>query len=145
MAGVAIETDVEVVAKALDQLTDEQLAQITDEIGMLIEDQSKLRIADEKIGPDGNAWTPWSNAYAKTRKPHHSLLVNSGNPGLLDSIQNYTTGLQAVVGTNLLYGAIHQFGSEDGTLPAREYLGLSAENRTEIEDLVAGRIEELLQ
>lgn len=145
MTGVAVETDVRIPVSGLMRLTNDELALIAYEIGALIEDQTKLRIADEKTAPDGSSWPAWSEAYAETRKPHHSLLVDQGNPGLLESIQNYTTGMQAVVGTNLVYGAIHQFGSEDGTLPAREYLGLSADNRTAIEDLVVGRIEELLQ
>lgn len=144
MTGVAVETDVRIPVTALLRLSDESLALIAYEVGMLIEDQTKLRVADEKTAPDGGAWPAWSEAYAETRKPHHSLLVDSGNPGLLESIQNYTTGMAAVVGTNLIYGAIHQFGSEDGSLPAREYLGLSADNRTAIEDLVVGRVEDLL-
>lgn len=145
MTGVAVETDVRIPVSALMRLSDDELALIAYDVGTLIEDQTKVRIADEKTAPDGSEWPAWSEAYAETRKSHHSLLVDQGNPGLLDSIQNYTTGLQAVVGTNLVYGAIHQFGSEDGKLPAREYLGLSAEHGTAIEDLVAGRIEELLQ
>lgn len=145
MTGVAVETDVKVAFTALMRLTDEELGQIAYEIGAFIEDQTRLRIADEKADPDGNAWASWSARYAQTRNPHHSLLVDKGNPGLMDSIQNYTTGMEAVVGTNLIYGAIHQFGSEDGSLPARPYLGLSADNRIAIEELVAGRIEELLQ
>ena len=145
MAGVVVETDVSVAARAIGRLNDTQLAQIMYEVGALIEDQTKLRIADEKTTPDGAPWAPWSEGYAATRKPNHSLLVAEGNPGLLDSIQNHTTGLEAVVGTNLIYGAAHQFGSENGTLPARSYLGLSADNRAAIEELVVGRIEELLQ
>lgn len=145
MTGVAVETDVKVAFTALMRLTDEQLGQIAHEIGELIQNQTTTRILDEKIDPDGDAWTPWSARYARTRKPHHSLLVKDGNPGLMDSIWNYTTGMEAVVGTSLIYGAIHQFGSEDGSLPARPYLGLSADNRIAIEELVAGRIEELLQ
>lgn len=145
MTGVAVELDIKVASAALQQLTDDQLGQIVFEIGALVEDQTRLRISDEKVGPDGDAWATWSARYARTRKQHHSLLVDKGNPGLMDSIQNYTSGMEAVVGTNLIYGAIHQFGSADGTLPARPYLGLSAENRTDLEDFVAGRIEELLQ
>lgn len=145
MTGVAVETDVRIPVSALMRLTDDELALVAYEIGTLIEDQTKLRIADEKTAPDGSPWPAWSEAYAETRKPHHSLLVDQGNPGLLESITNYTTGMQAVVGTNLVYGRVHQFGSEDGALPAREYLGLSADNRTAIEELVAGRVEELLQ
>lgn len=145
MTGVSVEADVDIAARVLGRLSEENIELIAYEVSLLIEDQTKLRIADEKTAPDGASWAPWSDGYAATRKPHHSLLVDQGIPGLLDSVQSYATGLEAVVGTNLVYGAIHQFGSEDGTLPARPYLGLSADNRTAIEDLVAGRIEELLQ
>ncbi len=145
MSGVAVEIDAEIAARALGRLTDAELETIVYEIGALVEDQTKLRISDEKISPDGDAWSAWSEAYAGTRKSHHSLLVDTGNPGLLESVQNYSAGLEAMVGTNLIYGAIHQFGSEDGKLPARAYLGLSADNRAAIEELVAGRVEELLQ
>lgn len=145
MTGVAVEADFDAAVHALGRLTSEQLHDLAFDIAGLIEDQTKLRIADEKAGPDGNSWPTWSTAYAATRKENHSLLVGQANPGLMDSVQNYTTGLEAVVGTNLIYGATHQFGSEDGTIPARTYLGLSAANRQDIEDLVVGRIEELLQ
>lgn len=144
MVGVAVEADFEIVARALGGLTDAQMELIAEGIGALIEGQTKLRIMDEKTAPEGEPWAPWSEAYAATRKPHHSLLVDSGNPGLLESIQSYSTGTNAVVGTNLIYGATHQFGSEDGAIPARPYLGLSAGNRLEIEDLVIGHIEDLL-
>ncbi|WP_151720215.1 phage virion morphogenesis protein [Gemmobacter serpentinus] len=159
MTGVAVEADFSVAARALGRLTDEQLALLAYEIGALVEDQTKLRIADEKRAPDGTPWVPWSEAYDNTRNhAKHSLLVGEGNPGLLESIQNYTTGLQAVVGTPLIYGAIHQFGGPEGArdpdlpdgaagsgIPARPYLGLSTDNRTAIEDLVIGRLEDLLQ
>ncbi|MBU3030849.1 phage virion morphogenesis protein [Paracoccus marinaquae] len=39
-------------------------------------------------------------------------------------------------------GAVHQFGGND--TPARPYLGLSGENRDEIERLVATGLEDLL-
>ena len=67
---------------------------------------------------------------------------------LRDSVQNYSAGLEAVVGTNLVYGAVHQFGSAEGSdqnIPARPYLGLSDEDRADIGDLVEGEIAEMLQ
>jgi phage gpG-like protein len=33
------------------------------------------------------------------------------------------------VGTNLIYGATHQFGDEERGIPARPYLGLSDDDR----------------
>ncbi|PTE15921.1 phage virion morphogenesis protein [Pseudogemmobacter blasticus] len=143
MVGVVLEADVAVAAEALGRLTSDELAQIMYEVGALIEDQTKLRIDEEKTGPDGRTWAAWSDAYAQTRGPAHSLLVGEGN--LLGSIQNISSGLNAIVGAHRVYAAPHQFGSADGRTPARPYLGLSIDNRSAIEDLVTGRLEDLLQ
>ena len=147
MTGVVVKTDVSVAARALGRLNDAQLAQLMYEVGALIEDQTKLRIADEKTSPEGEAWAPWSAGYAATRNTRnsrrHSLLVGEGD--LRDSIQNFSTGHEAIVGSPLIYAAPHQFGSPKQGIPARPFLGLSADNRTSIEDLVVGRIEDLLQ
>ena len=147
MAGVAVEADFDVAARALSRLSEDNIALVSYEIGALIEDQTKLRIADEKTAPDGTRWAPWSARYAATRNTgnaiRHSLLVGEGD--LRDSIQNFTPGTAAVVGTPLIYGATHQFGSANGAIPARPYLGLSDDNRLAIEDLVIGRLEDLLQ
>ena len=147
MVGVVAHTDLSIVSDKLGQLNQAELDWLLYEVAGLIEDQTKLRIADDKTAPDGTPWAPWSARYAATRNTgnaiRHSLLVGEGD--LRDSIQNYTTGPAAVVGTPLIYGATHQFGSANGAIPARPYLGLSADNRTAIEDLVIGRIEDLLQ
>lgn len=143
MAGVVVETDVSVAARALGRLNETQLAQIMYEVGALIEDQTKLRIADDKTSPEGSPWEPWSQGYAASRSTRHSLLVGAGD--LRDSIQNYSAGHEAIVGSPLIYAAPHQFGSPTQGIPARPFLGLSADNRTAIEDLVVGRIEDLLQ
>lgn len=157
MAGVAFTVDTSVAARAIGRLNDDELAELIYQVGGMVEDQTKLRIADEKRAPDGQPWAPWSEAYDNSRNhAKHSLLVGEGN--LRDSIQNYTTGLEAVVGSNLIYAAVHQNGTDpsrrkagvpDGAvgagIPARPYLGLSAENRNAIEELVIGRLEDLLQ
>ncbi|EGJ20114.1 phage virion morphogenesis protein [Cereibacter sphaeroides WS8N] len=157
MVGVVVETDASVASAALGRLGDEQLALVMYEVGALIEDQTKLRLADEKTSPEGAAWAPWSAAYDESRNHRkHSLLVAEGD--LRDSVQNVTTGTEAVVGSNLVYAAHHQFGTDpskrragvpDGAagagIPARPWLGLSADNRADIEALVAGRLEDLLQ
>lgn len=146
MAGVAVtaEIDASAVADRLALLDGVMLADITYAIGQLMETQTRTRIRDEKAGPDGEVWPAWSRAYAATRGPQHSLLVGHGSPGLLDSVQNYTTGLEARVGTPLVYGAIHQFGGEavGKAIPARPYLGLSGENRAEIEALVVTMLDD---
>ena len=150
MAGVAaqIALDVTVAEGALRNLAAWQIDALAFNIGALLESSTQERIATEKTGPDGEPWAEWSEAYAATREPRHSLLIGNGLPGLLDSVQNYTRGPVVEVGTNLVYGAIHQFGgAEVGKpgLPARPYLGLSDADRQDIADLVEGDLEEMLR
>ena len=57
-----------------------------------------------------------------------------GEGDLESSIQFLVTGDQVEVGTNLIYGAIHQFGGEEVgiPIPARPYLGIGAENADDL-------------
>lgn len=150
MVGVVFDTQLDSTAAeaALARLSPELLAQMADEVGALIEDQTKRRIADDKTAPDGKPWASWSARYeARIKKRNRitarSLLVGEGN--LRDSIQNLVTGTEIRVGSNIEYAAVHQFGSADGRgIPARPYLGLSIADRTEIEDLIVTRVEEVL-
>lgn len=146
MSGVTFEADIDAAVGALGRLTEEQLAFLVDEIANLMVEQTNSRFSHEKRSPDGDPWAAWSPAYAKTRNPaRHSLLDGGEQEGLRMSIDNYSTVSSAIIGTNLLHAATHQFGSANGTIPARPYLGLSADNRIAIEDLVIGRLEDLLQ
>jgi phage virion morphogenesis protein len=131
---------------ALARLGGSSLDRISYDVGEFLEVSARARISDTKTAPDGTPWAPWSEAYDETRNhSQHSLLVNRND--LFDSIQNDTSGDTIRVGTNLVYGAIHQFGSAgaEGGIPARPYLGLSREDEREITDLVIGRLEDLLQ
>lgn len=137
---------------ALARLSPGLLAQLSDEVGALVEDQTKRRIADEKTAPDGTPWAPWSPKYASRLQRRNKVTARSllvGEDNLRDSIQNLVTGTDIVVGSNLIYAAIHQFGGDTSrghpAIPARPYLGLSIENATEVEDLVLHRVEELLK
>lgn len=151
MTGVVLHTDVTAASAKLARLNDAELAELLYVVSVLIEDQTKLRIADEKTSPDGEPWAPWSARYAGTRNAknsrRHSLLVGEGD--LRDSIQSFTRGFgsgsEAVVGSPLIYAATHQFGDASRNIPARPYLGISADNHQKIEELVAGQIEDLLQ
>ncbi len=119
-------------------------AQLMEDIGAVLESSSRRRISETKAGPDGTPWKAWSPEYAKTRGVQHSLLVGEGE--LLDSIQSYSDGHEARVGTPLIYGAIHQGGgAEVGKpgLPERPYLGMSAEDERDIDDLVREALSEL--
>lgn len=150
MSGVAMDIvidDADVV-RFLTNLDSWRIDELAYNIGALLESSTKERIATEKTGPEGEPWAEWSEAYAATRQTRHSLLIDDGNPGLLESIQNYSSGPVAEVGTNLVYGAIHQFGGADAgkpALPARPYLGVSDADRRDIRELIEGDLAGLMQ
>ncbi len=114
-------------------------------IGAEVESQTRRRIEEGGPDPDGTPWEEWSDAYAGTRHAGHSLLVGEGD--LLDSIQFITRGAEVEVGTNLIYGAIHQFGGDEVgmNIPARPYLGLSPDNEADLLGVVEDFIEEALR
>lgn len=137
MAGVSLQfqlTELAEVQKFLNDLGSFDREQLLDEVGAELESQTRRRIAEEKETPEGDAWAEWSPDYQKTRHSGHSLLMNEGD--LLDSIQYNLLGAAAVeVGSNLVYAAAQHFGFK-GNL-GREYLGLSADNRQDIDLIVA--------
>lgn len=146
MAGVALHVDRSDLTEAhnlADRLVGWQIAQLAQGAGELMANQSKKRIELEKAAPDGTLWDPWSEEYAATCHGGHSLLRDQGP--LLESLQNYSTAEAAIAGSNLAYAAIHQQGSEDGTLPARPYLGLSDDNEKELDALIVREVERVLQ
>lgn len=156
MAGVQVELTlqgIEGAAQALARLAATDLEDLAFNVGALLENSTKERIATEKSAPDGTAWTPWTEAYDETRNhDKHSLLVQDNH--LLTATQNYTTGTTVRVGNNLVYGAIHQMGGEitNGwgrgikiTMPARPYLGLSQADRQAISDLIGTTLTEPFQ
>ena len=98
----------------------------------------------QKKSPDG---TPWARNSPVTiaRKGRDNPLYQRGN--LQNTIRYQLLGATGVeVGTNLVYGAAHQFGMVKGyagrtrrgapipwgNIPARPYLGLSADDETEV-------------
>lgn len=109
--------------------------------------------------PDGAPWAPSRRA----DEDGGQTLVDRGH--LRDSVTFEVEGGALYVGTNLVYGAIHQFGGEivarnapflafrdgDGwaraksvTIPARPYLGLSPGDEHELERIAQDHIARLL-
>jgi phage virion morphogenesis protein len=137
------------VEALLARLDNPDLNQLLDEIGATVVSQTQSRIADEKRGPNGEVWPEWSSKYARTRHGGQSLL-QAKNPGLLSSITHLVHGSTVEVGSALPYAAHHQFGSDKTSgrgsgVPARPYLGLSDENRDEIETICAGFVERVMR
>lgn len=114
-----------------------------DAVGQQQEDAARRRILETKRSPGGERWAPWSEAYARTRGPQHSLLRNEGH--LADSLTHNVVGKDAVeVGSNMVYAGRHLFGDGfvlRGRIPARPYLDTDGkfadpQDREELRDIV---------
>jgi len=75
----------------------------------------------------GRAWTPLkkSTKKQKAKKGYEKILQNRGH--LAESIDFKATNDKLILGTNVEYAAIHQFGGDTGKnhsvhIPAREFL-----------------------
>lgn len=110
-ASLEVRGDVELkrIRALVSKLADPSLlAQLSDDIGAVVESQTRRRISDEKTAPDGSKWEAWSTDYAKTRHGNQSLLQGDGD--LLDSIQFYVEKKAVHVGSPLLYAGVHNDG-----------------------------------
>lgn len=156
-AGFAIDwSGLDAVQAKFQALGEFQQQVLLDDIGALVESQTRRRIHEEKESPDDTPWPDWSEAYAahrhgfKNHKPHpgqlrkadnHTLLELRGH--LLQSIMFQNEGSSVDVGSNLVYAAAQFFGTED--IPARQALGLSPRNERDVLQLVESFMAEVLQ
>lgn len=119
----------------LAMLSQMRLARLVDTLGSEVEAQTRRRLSEEKTDPEGRPWVKWSDAYAAVRPERGGLLDRDG--GLVDSIAYEVDGDAVTVGSNLVYALVHQEGREDDMgIPARPYLGISAENLDDLGQLV---------
>ncbi|WP_417423594.1 phage virion morphogenesis protein [Hoeflea sp.] len=109
--------------------------------------------------PEGQAWAALNSGYA-AQKRNSRILSESGR--LRDSINSRPGNDEVLVGTNVIYAAIHQFGGDivpksashlwfriggalikasKVTLPARPFLGISSEDEAMISETVFGFLE----
>lgn len=116
---------------------------LLESIGTLVEGQTVKRITEDKMAPDGSEWPELSEDY------EWSKFLKKGDIGMLEFdgdlgnniVSNVDLG-ELAVGTNQPYGATMQLGSEDGIIPAREYLGLSDQNRDDVNEMVGEWVRE---
>lgn len=107
-----------------------------------------------KVAPDGSPWAPLL-AVTLAKKKGTGILREKGT--LQDTLRKQVTSTELAFGTDRPYGAVHQFGQKKGAsgsakgrpipwgdIPARPYLGLSAEDETEvlhiIQDYLSGPV-----
>ena len=164
-AGLRIDLDADAALAGLDRaiatLADPR--PLLDEIGGRLETSTRLRFETGR-SPDGAAWP----ASARAKRQSGQTLVDTGR--LRDSIAHVVRGsgpsAELLVGTDVAYAAIHQFGGRTpprtirpkrkkalwwpgaphpvasvdhpgSTIPARPWLGLSDGDRARIARIVA--------
>jgi phage virion morphogenesis protein len=105
------DADLKRLPQALDALAREadQAHDLMDEIGGALVTSTQQRF-QEGAGPDGQRWRPSLRA---TREGGQTL-VRRGH--LRDSVTHAASGRSVAVGTNIIYGRIHQVG---GTIRPR--------------------------
>lgn len=155
MAGIEVTVQViEDATPALLSLSAFQKHGLLDRLARRVQEQTRNRLREQKTAPDG---TPWKPNRAGT-----PILFDTGR--LADSIDYAVEGDErAIVGSGLVYARIHQTGGtikpKNGkalkfwfvaggfvefaivsqvTIPARPYIGISDDNRLELQ-AVTGR------
>lgn len=125
-----------------------------DDIGQSLVVATQQRF-EQGISPDGAAWKPSIRATAEGGL----TLVERGH--LRDSITHRAGKDSVEVGTNVFYAAVHQFGAtisaksakslkfqigdryvqkKSVTIPARPFIGLSMDDRTEITAILSDHL-----
>ncbi|WP_068087470.1 phage virion morphogenesis protein [Polycladidibacter stylochi] len=154
--GFTVDFPIDEISRAISALTDLRTFELRDAIGALVVSQTQRRIDEEKTSPSGEPWA--------ANREGSETLVKTG--ALRDTIDLRLEGDDIIVGTPMIYGAIHQFGgtivpkeaqhlvfnaggrkifAKQVTIPARPFLGLSADNTREIEELVTDILTELIE
>lgn len=112
-------------------------------IGEVLVSGTLQRFQDEE-DPDGKKWKPSIRAMETGDK----TLSDTGR--LQRSIDYAATSDTVMVGTNVVYGRIHQLGGKTGKghkvdMPARPYLGVSEEDMKEIRGTVEDFLKDALK
>lgn len=136
------------IGAALQQSTRERFDTMTDPTG---KKWPRLALATE-IGRAGGRKRVFTKKGgfrkgAVARMDNLRILFRQGH--LRNSITFRASRTGVEIGTNLAYGALHQFGGQAGrgrkiTVPARPYLGLSAADEDKIEGLAQDYLREVL-
>jgi len=142
MAGASIDIkyddrDVKAALRRL-QMVGGDLSAVFAEIGEHLTRSHRQRFA-EGVDPDGQAWEPLAESTkARKKKNADKVLIEHG--GLMDSLHYNTGSHELEFGTNLIYGATHQFGREEAGIPARPFLGVSSDDEAEILNIITDHI-----
>lgn len=149
MAGASITLDIDrtEISDAIARLTTfdrDALPSALTDIGEYVLRATRDR-ADLEVDPDGNPWVALSPRYetAKKKKRPVATKLKYDFHMLGDQLSAQVIGDELFVGTNAVYGAVHQFGGEH--IPARPFLGISAQDEVEVLDILGDHYEAALK
>lgn len=119
------------------------------EIGEIVT-ESVLRNFEEHRSPEGKPWKPLSKRYREwkeKKKGRSAADILILDRILMGSIHPQIEPTRVLIGTNMVYAAIHQFGGETGrnhaaVMPARPFLGVRNEDWSEIREVLERHIME---
>ena len=133
--------------------------------------EALLRSTQERMSaqkaPDGSTWAPL-HPWTRETKRHSKILTENPQAGLAATIRYQLDGARRVrVGSDKVYSRIHQYGGiirpvmapalaipragggvrlvQKVTIPARPYLGISTDDRRELQALVGEYVHRMLR
>ena len=139
------------------------LAELTDprpmllDIGEALVNSTRDRFSAQR-GPDGQTWKSLSPRYLATKSPNPGKILQRRGD-LVRQIFPQVEGATLLVGTDRVYGAVHQFGALKGAfgktrrgapipwgdIPARPFLGISDDDAAEIIAIARDHLQTRLQ
>jgi len=153
MAGVYLEitrdTATPAVASAHAALEGDELQLMLDDIGFHLVNSTRDR-RERQVSPDGTPFEPLNPEYARKKRQTHPgrTILERDEHMIFDQFSHQVVGDELFVGTNAIYGAMHQFGGRGNIpgvgwrhIPARPWLGLSEQDRTDVLDIAREHVE----
>jgi phage virion morphogenesis protein len=149
-----IEVDDREILAALRQLTaiTSNLAPAFAEIGEQLKSNATERFV-RQVDPDGNPWARLSDVTIE-RKLQDSQIAHNANTKLvahgylMNQLAYQINGDNLEFGTNRVYGAMMQFGGTKaqfphlwGDIPARPFLGISNQDKTDVLNILSRHIQ----
>ena len=129
------------------------LRPVFEDIGERLVSTTKDRFRDQR-DPQGNPWAPLSDDYRERKRRNRDTILTlegilGGSIAFQASSNELLVGVPSPAST---YAGTHQFGAKKGQygstsrgqpipwgdIPAREFLGLSDDDESEIVDIVSG-------
>jgi phage virion morphogenesis protein len=93
-----------------------------------------------QVSPDSEPWAALLPSY-QARKPKNQGKILTLDGNLRGTLHYDASADQLLFGTNLIYGATHQFGDPRRNIPERPFLGVSDDDRDAILDIIREHIQ----